>query len=1085
VNPTSVAGYYGQRRTICGICVAIALVLPAILCIAPAGSSDDPGATRSAYAPWWDNNWQCRRPVTVTSQSSGSVADFQLLVGVTYSSEMRQDFSDLRFVQYNATSARNEKLQYWIESRVDGSSAGVWVKLNELLSGDTTFYMYFGNPYASSESSVDGIFDFYDDFGGNSIDTTKWSVDDSSGWSVSNGELRGTTTTGVLHSKVNLFSGCIAETRTRGLSYAGNSHNPLSAWASTSDLLGVYWGYTNGGWGFYSFYADGFPSQNYNWKSADSKVIFQLVMRPDNQNDLVKRDYDTYAFKDAWSDTHQKLGKTISGDERIRLGRRCDDGYRGQGYDAYWDWVRVRKCLSTDPTYVIGDKEYPIKFKTFTFSPAGPSEGDLLTLNATFNNPTSIKISIKVSFHIGEDFNSSEQVDARTTTLNPRGDTVVSGTWYATGGNSTLWAAAYGLPVGSVNVSVNRKPSLSWVPDQQLTQGKLFRLQLAASDPDGDALAWSSDDPMFGVNSTGPASAEMVVLPTNEDVGNHYSKVTVTDPHGRNDSRRINFTVKNVNDLPKIAPVPDQTVLEHGLFTYTAVAADPDLMWGDTLRFSDDTELFDIDAASGAISWSPTEGQVGSHAVMLTVFDNYSARSSANFTITVVNVNEPPRIKEIPPLVAWQNRPFSYQVNASDSDLEGENGEQLTFSGTSDLFNISPAGVIGFTPTNDQLGVHESSIIVTDRAGEKDISRLRITVQNVNDPPSLELIPDQTVYEDQTFKYTANASDPDLKWGLDNLTLSDDSDLFDIDRRTGAMSLLARAGQVGERRITITVTDEGKASASVSFLLTVVHVNHPPYNVRIASPVNGSQFEEGKRISLNGTASDRDSADRMEFTWSENGNPLGEGQNLTVRLRPGRHVITLEVSDGSATARSQITVEVAAREQLTTDPSWGLAAAAAAFVAVLAVAGLFALARKHRKGAEEGGAPAAPAAASPPAPPPAPAGGAPGAAAPDERDRIQARQAINEAEDLLSDLLVDGIDASGPMQSLELAREFQNDGDFAAALEFANEAKAAAESARKREISSKKAAAERLECANCGEPLEQGWKSCPACMHTL
>ena len=49
----------------------------------------------------------------------------------------------------------------------------MWVKLRVLSAGTTAFHMYFGNAGAATESSVEGMFDFYDDFGGNAIDTAK------------------------------------------------------------------------------------------------------------------------------------------------------------------------------------------------------------------------------------------------------------------------------------------------------------------------------------------------------------------------------------------------------------------------------------------------------------------------------------------------------------------------------------------------------------------------------------------------------------------------------------------------------------------------------------------------------------------------------------------------------------------------------------------------------------------------------------------------------------------------------------------------------------------------------------------------
>ena len=159
--------------------------------------------------------------------------------------------------------------------------------------------------------------------------------------------------------------------------------------------------------------------------------------------------------------------------------------------------------------------------------------------------------------------------------------------------------------------------------------------------------------------------------------------------------------------------------------------------------------------------------------------------------------------------------------------------------------------------------------------------------------------------------------------------------------------------------------------------------------------------------------------------------------------------------------------------------------AALAVVAVVAIAGFMVFGKRRKKAAEEGGVPKEPQTSTSHSPPPSPAGATPAVSSANDRDRDQARRAITEAEDIISDLLVEGIDTAGPMQSLELARAFQNDGDFTAALEFSKEARSAAEAARKHDDSAKTAAAGKLECPTCGEPLEAGWPSCPACMHKL
>ena len=66
---------------------------------------------------------------------------------------------------------------------------------------------------------------------------------------------------------------------------------------------------------------------------------------------------------------------------------------------------------------------------------------------------------------------------------------------------------------------------------------------------------------------------------------------------------------------------------------------DPD---GDTLAWSDDTDLFDIGAETGAIAFSPTQADVGTHRVNVTVSDGQGGTLTVSFDVVVVNVNDAP-----------------------------------------------------------------------------------------------------------------------------------------------------------------------------------------------------------------------------------------------------------------------------------------------------------------------------------------------------------------------------------------------------------------------------------------------------------
>ncbi len=113
--------------------------------------------------------WMYERTLTVT----GTVPedDFQLKV------ELPSDFpgkkvadnkADMRFIQ----ASDGQELPFWIGSR--GTLGGIWVKLAN--KDETTVIMQYGNPHIQKHKwSGEDVFDFYEDFTGETMDMTKWS----------------------------------------------------------------------------------------------------------------------------------------------------------------------------------------------------------------------------------------------------------------------------------------------------------------------------------------------------------------------------------------------------------------------------------------------------------------------------------------------------------------------------------------------------------------------------------------------------------------------------------------------------------------------------------------------------------------------------------------------------------------------------------------------------------------------------------------------------------------------------------------------------------------------------------------------
>jgi Uncharacterized conserved protein len=89
---------------------------------------------------------------------------------------MNPDCSDIRFTYLYPNNTEVE-IPYWIESGCNTANTRIWIKVPYIpANGNVTVYMYYGNPNAVSMSNGDYVFEFFDDFEGPSLNTSKWVV---------------------------------------------------------------------------------------------------------------------------------------------------------------------------------------------------------------------------------------------------------------------------------------------------------------------------------------------------------------------------------------------------------------------------------------------------------------------------------------------------------------------------------------------------------------------------------------------------------------------------------------------------------------------------------------------------------------------------------------------------------------------------------------------------------------------------------------------------------------------------------------------------------------------------------------------
>lgn len=104
--------------------------------------------------------------------------------------------------------------------------------------------------------------------------------------------------------------------------------------------------------------------------------------------------------------------------------------------------------------------------------------------------------------------------------------------------DSTDYYSTEGEPFTVRVLPTNDPPLLDFIPDQHLTAGVEFRLQLTGTDPDGDDLRFSCDSDIVEVDRDGNLSVTMGM----DHPKVHVFNVTVTDRYGESAKQQVTFT---------------------------------------------------------------------------------------------------------------------------------------------------------------------------------------------------------------------------------------------------------------------------------------------------------------------------------------------------------------------------------------------------------------------------------------------------------------------------------------------------------------------------------------------------------------
>ncbi len=259
-------------------------------------------------------------------------------------------------------------------------------------------------------------------------------------------------------------------------------------------------------------------------------------------------------------------------------------------------------------------------------------------------------------------------------------------------------------------------------------------------------------------------------------------------------------------------PVTSATLLEP--YAYQVTAIDPD---SDPLSYSLVSSPAGMTmTASGAIAWTPPG--TGAFGIVVRAVDPSMASTTQSYTLSVGRAaNRPPVLTPITNRRVPAGVPFQLGLSADDPDP----GDTVVF-----LLNSGPAGAaiaggqaVSWSPTFANLGTHAFSITARDSAGATAIGAFTVEVVASNGAPVLDALDDITTPVGSPYQRTLTASDPNpgdaLTFGLlagpAGLSLSPQ----------GALTWTPAAGQLGDHRVTVSVTDNTGLVDAGAFTITV------------------------------------------------------------------------------------------------------------------------------------------------------------------------------------------------------------------------------------------------------------------------
>ncbi|EGQ8275104.1 tandem-95 repeat protein [Vibrio parahaemolyticus] len=408
----------------------------------------------------------------------------------------------------------------------------------------------------------------------------------------------------------------------------------------------------------------------------------------------------------------------------------------------------------------------------------------------------------------------------------------------------------------------------------------------------------------------------VTISPTADWNGSEILTFKATDPSGESISQTVNFTVAPVADI-----VADKATVVEDTPTIIKVLGN-DTFEGDGKVVSLDTNNGPANGTvsvnpDGSVTYTPNDNYVGKDTFTYVVTSGGVSESTA-VEVNVTPVNDAPVAKD-DIATTQEDTAVTIDVLLNDTDVDGDKLSIQSASVPEAQGKVEIVdGKLVFTPAENFNGHAEIIYTVTD--GElTDEAKVTVTVNPVNDAPTIKVDPVESITEDavNTDTVVATLTVRDTDTPEDQLTVSLENNSNGYFVLVGNEVKLTQAGvdavnndelNLKDLTISASVSDGVNPTASDSDSLVVNRVNDAPtVENAIADQVLSEDFD-AYTIDLNEVFKDSDSS--LVFSVSGNSNIQVAIVNGIATFTPtadwnGSEALTFTATDPSGESVSQ------------------------------------------------------------------------------------------------------------------------------------------------------------------------------------